>query len=36
VLVDAGGLPEILAQALAVAAAAPLAFAGNKLWTFAG
>jgi len=33
-LVDLGGLPEILAQALAVAAAAPLAFAGNKLWTF--
>ena len=34
-LVDPGGLPEVLAQALAVAAAAPLAFAGNKLWTFA-
>lgn len=35
VLVDPGGLPEVLAQALAVAAAAPLGFAGNKLWTFA-
>jgi putative flippase GtrA len=34
-LVDPGGLSEVLAQALAVAAAAPLAFAGNKLWTFA-
>jgi putative flippase GtrA len=33
-LVDAGGLPEVLAQAIAVAAAAPIAFAGNKLWTF--
>jgi putative flippase GtrA len=33
-LVAAGGVPEILAQALAVAAATPLAFAGNKLWTF--
>jgi putative flippase GtrA len=33
-LVDAGGLTEVLAQAIAVAAAAPLAFAGNKLWTF--
>jgi putative flippase GtrA len=35
VLVDAGGLPEVLGQAIAVAAAAPIAFAGNKLWTFA-
>ena len=35
-LVDRGGVPELLAQALAVAAASPLAFAGNKLWTFDG
>lgn len=35
VLVDAGGMPEVLGQAIAVAAAAPIAFAGNKLWTFA-
>jgi dolichol-phosphate mannosyltransferase len=35
-LVDLGGVPTILAQALAVAAATPLAFAGNKLWTFDG
>lgn len=34
-LVDPGGFAEVLAQAIAVAAAAPLAFAGNKLWTFA-
>jgi putative flippase GtrA len=35
VLVDAAGLPEVLGQAIAVAAAAPVAFLGNKLWTFA-
>ena len=34
-LVEPGGLPHVLAQALAVAAAMPIAFAGNKLWTFA-
>jgi putative flippase GtrA len=30
-----GGLPHVLAQALSVAAAMPVTFAGNKLWTFA-
>lgn len=34
-LVEPGGLPHVLAQAVAVAAAMPLTFAGNKLWTFA-
>ena len=34
-LVEPGGLPHLLAQALSVAAATPLTFAGNKLWTFA-
>ena len=34
-LVEPGGLPHVLAQALSVAAATPLTFAGNKLWTFA-
>ena len=33
-LVDAAGLPKIDAQALAIAAATPLSFLGNKLWTF--
>jgi putative flippase GtrA len=35
VLVDPGGVPHVLAQALSVAAATPVTFAGNKLWTFA-
>ena len=34
-LVEPGGLPHVLAQALSVAAAMPVTFAGNKLWTFA-
>ena len=34
-LVEPGGLPHVVAQALAVAAAMPITFAGNKLWTFA-
>jgi putative flippase GtrA len=34
-LVEPGGLPHLLAQALSVAAAMPVTFAGNKLWTFA-
>jgi putative flippase GtrA len=33
-LVDAGGLPKLEAQAIAIAAATPLSFIGNKLWTF--
>ncbi|MCL2770321.1 MAG: GtrA family protein [Solirubrobacterales bacterium] len=34
VLVEAGGLPKVPAQALAVAASTPLNFLGNKLWSF--
>jgi putative flippase GtrA len=34
VLVDAAGLPKLEAQALAIAAATPLSFVGNKLWAF--
>jgi dolichol-phosphate mannosyltransferase len=34
VLVEAGGLSKVPAQALAVAAATPLSFLGNKLWSF--
>jgi putative flippase GtrA len=34
-LVEPGGLPHVVAQALSVAAAMPVTFAGNKLWTFA-
>ena len=34
VLVEAGGLSKIPAQAIAVAAATPLSFLGNKLWSF--
>ena len=34
-LVEPGGLPHVLAQALSVAAVMPVTFAGNKLWTFA-
>jgi dolichol-phosphate mannosyltransferase len=33
-LVDAAGLREVVAQAIAVAAATPCNFIGNKLWTF--
>lgn len=32
--VEAGGLPKVAAQALAVAASMPLNFLGNKLWSF--
>ena len=34
VLVEAGGLSKVPAQAVAVAAATPLSFLGNKLWSF--
>ena len=34
-LVEPGGLPHVLAQALSVAMVTPVTFAGNKLWTFA-
>jgi putative flippase GtrA len=34
VLVAGFGLPEVPAQALAIACATPLSFLGNKLWTF--
>ena len=34
-LVDAASLPEVPAQAVAVAVAMPCNFIGNKLWTFA-
>jgi dolichol-phosphate mannosyltransferase len=34
VLVDVAGVPELPAQALAVAVAMPVNFIGNKLWTF--
>ena len=33
-LVAVAGLPEVAAQAIAIAAATPLSFLGNKLWTF--
>ena len=33
-LVSAAGLKEVVAQAIAVAAATPCNFIGNKLWTF--
>jgi putative flippase GtrA len=33
-LVESGGLSKVLAQAIAVAAATPLSFIGNKLWSF--
>ena len=33
-LVAVAGLPELPAQAAAIAAATPLNFAGNKLWSF--
>jgi putative flippase GtrA len=34
VLVTVAGLKEVVAQAIAVAAATPCNFIGNKLWTF--
>jgi putative flippase GtrA len=34
-LVSVAELPEIAAQAIAIAAATPLNFVGNKMWTFA-
>ena len=34
VLVSAAGLPDVPSQAIAIAAATPLSFLGNKLWTF--
>jgi dolichol-phosphate mannosyltransferase len=34
VLVEAGGVAKVPAQALAVAASTPLNFLGNKLWSF--
>lgn len=33
-LLVAGGLDEVLAQALAIAIVTPVNFAGNKLWSF--
>ncbi|HXS45786.1 MAG TPA: GtrA family protein [Solirubrobacteraceae bacterium] len=36
VLVEDAGLPKLAAQALAIAAATPLGFLGNKLWSFRG
>lgn len=33
-LVGAIGIPELLAQALAIVAATPFGFVGNKLWSF--
>lgn len=34
VLVDSAGVDELAAQAISIAAATPLNFAGNKLWSF--
>jgi putative flippase GtrA len=34
-LVSVAGLPELAAQAIAIAAATPLNFIGNKMWSFA-
>lgn len=33
-LVEVAGLPKVLAQALAIVAATPLSFLGQKLWSF--
>lgn len=33
-LVEGAGLPEVLAQAIAIVAATPLSFLGQKLWSF--
>jgi dolichol-phosphate mannosyltransferase len=35
-LVEGAGLEKVVAQALAVAAATPLSFVGQKLWSFRG
>jgi putative flippase GtrA len=34
ILVDAGGVAKVSAQAIAIVAATPLNFLGNKLWSF--
>jgi len=34
-LVGVAGMPEVAAQAIAIAAATPLNFIGNKMWSFA-
>jgi putative flippase GtrA len=34
-LVSVAGLPEVLSQAIAIVAATPLNFIGNKMWSFA-
>jgi putative flippase GtrA len=34
-LVSVAGLPELLSQAIAIVAATPLNFIGNKMWSFA-
>lgn len=34
VLVEVAGLPEVLSQAVAIVAATPLSFLGQKLWSF--
>jgi putative flippase GtrA len=34
-LVSVAGVPELAAQAIAIAAATPLNFVGNKMWSFA-
>jgi dolichol-phosphate mannosyltransferase len=34
VLVSVAGLPELLAQAIAIVSATPLNFIGNKMWSF--
>jgi putative flippase GtrA len=36
VLVDGAGMARVAAQAIAIAAATPLGFLGNKLWSFRG
>jgi putative flippase GtrA len=33
-LVDGAGLPKVVAQAISIAAATPLSFIGQKLWSF--
>lgn len=33
-LVSGGGLPKVIAQAIAIAASTPLSFLGQKLWSF--
>jgi putative flippase GtrA len=34
VLVEAAGLPEVPAQAIAIVAVTPFSFLANKLWSF--